>query len=101
MTLHTAKGLEFSVVFLVGCEEGLFPHSRSVDPDDVEEERRLCYVGLTRAQTQLYLTYSRSRRFFGRETDEWNLPSRFLQEIPEHLFRSTQDSQDVLDSRQF
>lgn len=93
MTLHNAKGLEFSVVFLVGCEEGLFPHSRSVDPDDLEEERRLCYVGVTRARSQLYLTYSRSRRFFGRETDEWNLPSRFLKEIPEHLLQSKGDSQ--------
>ncbi len=87
MTLHNAKGLEFPIVFLVGCEEGLFPHSRSVAEDDLEEERRLCYVGLTRAQKKIYLTYSRLRRFFGREGEEINLPSRFLQEIPEHLIR--------------
>lgn len=85
MTLHNAKGLEFPVVFLVGCEEGLFPHSRAVAEDDLEEERRLCYVGLTRAQKTLYLTYSLRRRFFGRETGEMNRPSRFIQEIPEHL----------------
>ncbi len=88
MTLHNAKGLEFSIVFLVGCEEGLFPHSRSVASDDLEEERRLCYVGLTRAKIKLYLSYSRRRRFFGRDTDEQNLPSRFLNEIPEHLIRN-------------
>ena len=85
MTLHNAKGLEFSVVFLVGCEEGLFPHSRSVGEDAMEEERRLCYVGLTRGQKRIYLTFSRRRRFFGRETDEVNIPSRFLGEIPDHL----------------
>ena len=85
MTLHNAKGLEFPTVFLVGCEEGLFPHSRSVAEDDLEEERRLCYVGLTRAQKTIYLTYSLRRRFFGREAEEMNRPSRFLQEIPENL----------------
>ena len=85
MTLHNAKGLEFPVVFLTGCEEGLFPHSRSIAEDDLEEERRLCYVGLTRAQERLYLSYCRRRRSFGRETDELNRPSRFLGEIPEHL----------------
>jgi len=88
MTLHNAKGLEFSTVFLVGCEEGLFPHSRSLESDDLEEERRLCYVGLTRAKIKLYLTYSRRRRFFGRDTEERNRPSRFLNEIPEHLIRN-------------
>ncbi|MDA2933298.1 ATP-binding domain-containing protein, partial [Acidobacteria bacterium AH-259-D05] len=85
MTLHNAKGLEFPIVFLVGCEEGLFPHSRSVAENDLEEERRLCYVGLTRGQQRIYLTYSLRRRFFGREAEEMNRPSRFLQEIPEHL----------------
>lgn len=85
MTLHNAKGLEFSIVFLVGCEEGLFPHSRSVGEGDLEEERRLCYVGMTRAQKKLHLTYSRTRRFYGREAEEINQPSRFLMEIPEHL----------------
>jgi len=87
MTLHNAKGLEFPVVFLVGWEEGLFPHSRSVAEDDLEEERRLCYVGLTRAQKTIYLTYSLRRRFFGRESEEMNRPSRFIQEIPEHLLK--------------
>ncbi|MFZ0427240.1 MAG: UvrD-helicase domain-containing protein, partial [Acidobacteriota bacterium] len=88
MTLHNAKGLEFPVVFLAGCEEGLFPHSRSVAEDDVEEERRLCYVGLTRARQRLYLSYSRRRRFFGRDSNELNQPSRFLQEIPARLMES-------------
>lgn len=85
MTLHNAKGLEFPIVFLIGCEEGLFPHSRSIAEDDLEEERRLCYVGLTRAQQRIYLSYCRRRRFFGRESDDLNRPSRFLSEIPEHL----------------
>ncbi|MGH9342014.1 MAG: ATP-dependent helicase [Acidobacteriota bacterium] len=87
MTVHNAKGLEFPVVFLVGCEEGLFPHSRSVAEDDIEEERRLCYVGLTRAQKKLYLTYSRKRRQYGRQSDELNRPSRFLAEIPPDLLQ--------------
>ena len=91
MTLHNAKGLEFPIVFMVGCEEGLFPHSRSVAEDDLEEERRLCYVGLTRAQKKIHLTYSRRRRFFGREGEEMNDPSRFLQEIPEHLISISSD----------
>lgn len=85
MTLHNAKGLEFPVVFLAGCEEGLFPHGRSVAEGDVEEERRLCYVGMTRAQKKLYLTYSRSRRLFGRDSGGINKPSRFLHEVPESL----------------
>ena len=88
MTLHNAKGLEFTVVFIVGCEEGLFPHSRSIGQDDLEEERRLCYVGMTRSREKLYLTYSRFRRFFGKEADEWNRPSRFLEEIPESLLEN-------------
>lgn len=88
MTLHNAKGLEFPVVFLAGCEEGLFPHSRSVFENDIEEERRLCYVGLTRAKKRLYLSYSRRRRFYGRDSNESNQPSRFLQEIPAHLVES-------------
>jgi len=81
MTLHSAKGLEFKLVFLVGMEDGLFPSQQSVD--DVvrlEEERRLCYVGMTRAMQQLYLTYAESRRLYGRET--YPRPSRFLREIP-------------------
>lgn len=93
MTLHNAKGLEFPVVFLTGCEEGLFPHSRSINENDLEEERRLCYVGLTRAQKKLYITYSRTRRFFGRDSEERNQPSRFLGEIPNHLIRATQSDE--------
>src|SRR3989338_10691841 len=84
MTLHLAKGLEFPVVFLVGMEEGLFPHSRSLDKDDdVEEERRLCYVGMTRAMEKLYLSHVRERQLFG--SAQYNLPSRFLEEIPKEL----------------
>ncbi|MGA7981127.1 MAG: DNA helicase II [Chromatiaceae bacterium] len=81
MTLHSAKGLEFPIVFVVGVEEGLFPHSMSVeDPARLEEERRLCYVGMTRAMHQLYLTHAETRRLHGSET--YPLPSRFLREIP-------------------
>ncbi len=85
MTLHNAKGLEFSTIFLVGCEEGLFPHQRAIQENDVEEERRLCYVGLTRAQRKIHLSYSRMRRFFGRDSHESNQPSRFLNELPTEL----------------
>jgi len=81
MTLHSAKGLEFPTVFMTGVEEGLFPHSMSADdPDRLEEERRLCYVGVTRAKQQLYLTHAESRRLHGRE--EYPMPSRFLNELP-------------------
>jgi len=81
MTLHSAKGLEFPLVFLVGLEEGLFPHSMSAeDPARLEEERRLCYVGMTRARRQLWLSFAESRRLHGQET--YPLPSRFLREIP-------------------
>ena len=81
MTLHTAKGLEFPLVFLTGMEEGLFPHRMSAEePGRLEEERRLCYVGITRAMRQLYLTYAETRRLHGNDT--YNRPSRFLQEIP-------------------
>lgn len=84
MTLHSAKGLEFSVVFLAGMEEGLFPHSRSLmDKSELEEERRLCYVGITRAKEKLYLTYARRRLFFGQHSS--NMISRFIEEIPEEL----------------
>lgn len=83
MTMHTAKGLEFDAVFVVGLEEGLFPHSLSVEPDDLEEERRLCYVAITRAKNHLYLTYAAKRTLFGERMA--NLPSRFLKEIPAHL----------------
>ncbi|HTM50009.1 MAG TPA: UvrD-helicase domain-containing protein [Bryobacteraceae bacterium] len=86
MTLHNAKGLEFPIVFLAGMEDGLFPHSRSKDsPDLLEEERRLCYVGMTRAEKRLYLSWARSRRKFGGGQPERTLPSRFLKEIPGHL----------------
>jgi DNA helicase II / ATP-dependent DNA helicase PcrA len=81
MTLHTAKGLEFPLVFLCGLEDGLFPHQRSVnDLDGLEEERRLCYVGMTRAMQQLYFTYAEQRRLHG--MDSYNAPSRFIQEVP-------------------
>ncbi len=84
MTLHSSKGLEFPVVFLAGVEEGLFPHKMSMeDPSGLEEERRLCYVGITRAMKKLYLTYAESRRLYGSET--LNRPSRFLREIPQEL----------------
>ncbi len=84
MTLHGAKGLEFPVVFMVGMEEGLFPHSRSLmDKNELEEERRLCYVGMTRAKEKLFLTYSRKRLFFGQRTS--NIVSRFVLELPEKV----------------
>lgn len=84
MTLHSAKGLEFPVVFMAGVEEGLFPHMRSVeDPSKLEEERRLCYVGLTRAMQRLYITYAEMRRLHGKET--YQRASRFIRELPETL----------------
>ncbi|HEY4695204.1 MAG TPA: UvrD-helicase domain-containing protein [Candidatus Nanoarchaeia archaeon] len=84
MTLHSAKGLEFPVVFIVGMEEGLFPHNQSMtDALELEEERRLCYVGITRAQKQLYLTYTESRLYFGNRTQ--GIISRFVLDIPENL----------------
>jgi len=84
MTLHSAKGLEFPVVFITGLEEGLFPHAMSADdPDRLQEERRLCYVGMTRAMRQLYLCHAEGRRLHGR--DEYQLPSRFLRELPAEL----------------
>ena len=88
MTMHSAKGLEFPNVFIVGAEEGLFPGARCIgDPEEMEEERRLCYVALTRAKEHLYLTCARQRMIFGRTT--MNLPSRFVEEIPpEHLDRA-------------
>jgi len=88
LTLHSAKGLEFHSVFLVGMEEGLVPHARSIaHPDALEEERRLCYVGMTRAMDRLHLTYAQSRQVFGqRRLAE---PSRFLTEIPRERVKST------------
>jgi DNA helicase-2/ATP-dependent DNA helicase PcrA len=83
MTLHNAKGLEFGIVFIIGCEEGVFPHSRALDEGGLEEERRLCYVGITRAERDLYMTYARTRAVFGART--YGLPSRFIGEIPAAL----------------
>jgi DNA helicase-2/ATP-dependent DNA helicase PcrA len=86
MTMHIAKGLEFPAVFLVGMEDGIFPHLRSLgDPVELEEERRLCYVGITRAEHRLYLSHAWSRFLFGSSTS--NIPSRFLNEIPDALVR--------------
>jgi DNA helicase-2/ATP-dependent DNA helicase PcrA len=83
MTLHNAKGLEYPVVFVIGMEDGVFPHMRSIEAGDIEEERRLCYVGITRAMRKLYLTHARTRALYGGR--EWNVPSRFLAEIPADL----------------
>ena len=86
MTLHAAKGLEFPLVFLCGLEEGLFPHSRTFNhPDDIEEERRLCYVGMTRAMDRLVLTRAIYRRRYGTDLPEASVPSRFLEEVPADL----------------
>ncbi|MBI3103623.1 UvrD-helicase domain-containing protein [Candidatus Daviesbacteria bacterium] len=93
MTLHSAKGLEFPVVFMVGMEEGLFPHSRSMlNMNELEEERRLCYVGITRAKEKLYLTYTRQRLYFGTRSN--NLVSRFLSDIPQNLISSNTSFRD-------
>jgi DNA helicase-2/ATP-dependent DNA helicase PcrA len=84
MTIHASKGLEFDTVFLAGLEEGLLPHSQSLDdPERLEEERRLCYVAITRAKQHLYLTFTSQRLFFGKSN--YNLPSRFLLDIPKDL----------------
>jgi DNA helicase II / ATP-dependent DNA helicase PcrA len=84
MTLHAAKGLEFPAVFLIGLEDGVFPHLRSLtEPDQLEEERRLAYVGITRARQRLYLTHAWSRTLFG--GTQYNAPSRFIDEIPPRL----------------
>ena len=83
MTLHNAKGLEFPVVFISGMEEGVFPHQRSLDEQNVEEERRLAYVGITRAMDRLYLVHARARTLWG--AAQYNIPSRFLDEIPTEL----------------
>ena len=83
MTIHNAKGLEYPIVFIIGLEEGVFPHSRALDEGGLEEERRLAYVGITRAQRDLYLTYARSRTLYGAR--DYGLRSRFLDEVPEDL----------------
>jgi DNA helicase-2/ATP-dependent DNA helicase PcrA len=86
LTVHNAKGLEFPAVFIAGLEEGLFPHSRSLDSESgMEEERRLCYVGMTRAEKQLFLTWARYRRRFGGGPADESMGSRFLREIPAEL----------------
>lgn len=91
MTLHTAKGLEFPLVFLAGVEEGLFPHQMSVEePGRLEEERRLCYVGITRARQQLVISYAEQRRLHG--TMRYNMPSRFVDELPEDLLNEIRPS---------
>ena len=84
MTLHNAKGLEYDTVFIIGCEDGIFPHQRALDEGEEEEERRLCYVGITRARKRLYLTSARTRRIFGGRS-EATMPSRFLDELPAKL----------------
>jgi DNA helicase-2/ATP-dependent DNA helicase PcrA len=89
MTLHAAKGLEFPLVFLSGLEEGLFPHSRTLNnPDELEEERRLCYVGMTRAMNSLILTRAHYRRRYGNDAPEMSIPSRFLEEVPSQLIEN-------------
>jgi DNA helicase-2/ATP-dependent DNA helicase PcrA len=96
LTMHNAKGLEFPVVFLAGLEEGLFPHSRSRDSEEkLEEERRLCYVGMTRAERRLYLSWARYRRRFGGSPPEASIPSRFLKEVPSHLLEPLSPEQDA------
>jgi DNA helicase-2/ATP-dependent DNA helicase PcrA len=94
MTLHSAKGLEFPVVFVCGLEDGLFPHQRSAtDSAGLEEERRLCYVGLTRARQQVFLTYAEQRRLYG--TDNFGVPSRFIREIPQELLEEVRPAMSV------
>ena len=89
MTLHAAKGLEFPLVFLAGLEEGLFPHSRTLqNPEELEEERRLCYVGMTRAMNTLILTRAHYRRRYGNDAPEMSIPSRFLEEVPNQLIEN-------------
>ena len=89
MTLHAAKGLEFPLVFLAGLEEGLFPHSRTLSsPEELEEERRLCYVGMTRAMNTLILTRAHYRRRYGADVPEASIPSRFLEEVPPQLIEN-------------
>jgi DNA helicase-2/ATP-dependent DNA helicase PcrA len=89
MTLHNAKGLEYPTVFIAGLEDGVFPHSRAIDEGGLEEERRLFYVGITRAMRQLYLTYARRRAVFGAAT--YGMRSRFLDEIPSDLLEEHEE----------
>jgi DNA helicase-2/ATP-dependent DNA helicase PcrA len=98
LTMHNAKGLEFPVVFLAGLEEGLFPHSRSLDSEGaMEEERRLCYVGMTRAETKLHLSWARFRRRYGGGQPEQSIPSRFLKEVPAALMERVRGDQGHVD----
>jgi DNA helicase-2/ATP-dependent DNA helicase PcrA len=90
MTLHNAKGLEYPIVVIAGCEDGVFPHSRAIEEGSLEEERRLFYVGVTRAMRKLYLTYARRRAVFGAQT--YGLPSRFLDEIPGDLLHEPMET---------
>ena len=95
MTFHAAKGLEFPIVFMIGMEEGLFPHSRSLlDRNELEEERRLCYVGITRAEKKLYLSFARRRLFFGQQTS--NVVSRFILELPKDVL-----SENLLETKEY
>jgi DNA helicase II / ATP-dependent DNA helicase PcrA len=96
MTLHSAKGLEFKIVFIVGCEEGILPHSQSqFSEEEIEEERRLAYVGMTRAKQEVYLVLAFKRRLFGSLTV--NPPSRFLGEIPQHLYQIIETDKNLVD----
>jgi DNA helicase-2/ATP-dependent DNA helicase PcrA len=90
MTVHNAKGLEYDTVFVIGCEDGTFPHMMALEEGGEEEERRLCYVAITRARQRLYMTWARERRLFGRA--EHNLPSRFVDELPAELTERHQKS---------
>ena len=90
MTMHNAKGLEFGIVFIIGLEDGVFPHMRAIESGDLEEERRLAYVGITRAKRVLYLTHARTRALFGNR--DWNLRSRFIDEIPLELTDRDEDA---------
>ena len=95
--MHAAKGLEFSVVFMVGMEEGLFPHSRALmDRYELEEERRLCYVGITRAKEKLFMTYARRRLYFGQKSSA--TVSRFVAEIPKEVMTHNESFSDYYDS---
>ena len=94
MTLHSAKGLEFPVVFLVGMEEGIFPHNMSLMEDNLEEERRLCYVGITRAKERLYITNAKRRMLYGK--DNMNMPSRFIAEINPNLLEKNESDEKEL-----
>jgi superfamily I DNA/RNA helicase len=97
MTLHNAKGLEYGIVFIIGCEEGVFPHARALDEGGLEEERRLCYVGITRAQRDLYLTWAQTRSVFGART--YGLASRFVGEIPADLTDREEEARQDLGRR--